>query len=200
MPTQLKYRLLMVDDDPNVRVLISMAFAANEYEVKQAGNGVEALPLLKHMSPHVMISDLHMPEMDGYELMRITRRFFPEVGVIALSGDSDPSATPGTNLADAFFAKGAYKFDDLLRCVTGLVARYPLRSPARLSALSPSWLSPDKRPKLWTECSKCERTIALKRSSKLAHGGVYGVRCSHCGFRIKFLVEQRSLDAWSAAA
>lgn len=200
MAIQVRHRLLVVEDDARIREVISMVFITSNYETISASNGVAALPMLKRHYPHVLISDLQMPKMDGYELMRITRRFFPETGVIAFSGDFDGSHPPGPELADAFLAKGACTMHDLLECVSDLARKYPVHRSTSAGGLSPSWISPDKKPALWIQCSKCERPFALDRAAMPMRRGAFAACCRHCRSRIRFLVEQRSLDVWISAA
>ena len=187
----------MVEDDQRLRETITMVLITNHYAISSAGNGVSALPILRHTPPHVLITDVHMPQMDGYELMRITRTFFPEIGVIALSGGCDGSPCPGSDMADAFFAKGTYSLPDLLECVAGLVASYPVRARANLGRLAPSWSSSDNEPAVWVECRNCERPFELKRSAVPLRRGKYSAQCVHCRNKTTFLLAQQSLDRWS---
>jgi len=67
MPMQFRHRVLTVDDDPGIRNITTMLLQVNNYDVSAVENGIEALSVLRNQRPHVMISDIRMPYMDGYE-------------------------------------------------------------------------------------------------------------------------------------
>ncbi|MCL4796859.1 MAG: response regulator [Bryobacteraceae bacterium] len=79
-------RILVVDDDAGVRqVLRSMLLPAG-YEVEIACNGREAIQLLQTSRFDLVITDLVMPEQEGIETIKLLRRDFPSVKIIAISG------------------------------------------------------------------------------------------------------------------
>ena len=84
-----KYRILVVDDEPLIRQTSAMVLASNGYEVRTAGDGFEALIELRQALPDLIISDLSMPNMSGFELLSVVRRRFPEIPVIAITGKFD---------------------------------------------------------------------------------------------------------------
>ena len=66
-------RLLLIDDDPNLILLVRDYLEFRGYEVVTAENGREALELLEHDVPDMIICDVMMPEMDGYTLVENVR-------------------------------------------------------------------------------------------------------------------------------
>lgn len=66
-------RLLLIDDDPNLILLVKDYLEFRGYEVLTAENGREALELLEHDKPHLIICDVMMPEMDGYTFVKHVR-------------------------------------------------------------------------------------------------------------------------------
>ncbi|MGC8712359.1 MAG: response regulator, partial [Leptodesmis sp.] len=66
-------RLLLIDDDPNLILLVKDYLEFRGYEVVTAENGREALDVLEHETPDMIICDVMMPEMDGYSLVRHVR-------------------------------------------------------------------------------------------------------------------------------
>ncbi|GAA5334967.1 MULTISPECIES: HD-GYP domain-containing protein [Thermus] len=82
-------RLLVVDDDPVQRRLLMRALAPLEVEVVEARNGQEALDLFRDGLPHVVLTDLHMPVMDGLELTRRVKSQDPLLPVILLTADGE---------------------------------------------------------------------------------------------------------------
>ena len=65
--------ILVVDDDPAILLSISDYLHGSGYSVINAENGQEALSLVKQYRPHLVITDIIMPKMDGYELVRLIR-------------------------------------------------------------------------------------------------------------------------------
>jgi CheY-like chemotaxis protein len=79
-------RILVVDDDPAVRDVVTSMLESAGYEVTKAGNGREALQILRQTTIDVVITDLVMPEQEGIETIKLVRRDYPETKVIAMSG------------------------------------------------------------------------------------------------------------------
>ena len=73
------YRLLVVDDDPRILHVSRLILEAKGYEVRTAADGFEALVELRGSLPDVIISDLRMPNMSGFELLSVVRRRFPHI-------------------------------------------------------------------------------------------------------------------------
>ncbi len=67
-------QLLLIDDDPNLILLVKDYLEFQGYEVTTADNGKEALEILQDKIPNLMICDIMMPEMDGYELVKQIRQ------------------------------------------------------------------------------------------------------------------------------
>lgn len=66
-------RLLLIDDDPNLILLVKDYLEFRGYEVVTAENGREALEVLEHELPDLIICDVMMPEMDGYTFVKHVR-------------------------------------------------------------------------------------------------------------------------------
>ncbi|HWQ13267.1 MAG TPA: ATP-binding protein [Roseiflexaceae bacterium] len=79
-------RVLVVDDDGEVRALIQRALQARGYEVTVSDRAMEALALLRRSTFDLLVTDLGMPEMSGWDLVRRVRAEDQELGIILLSG------------------------------------------------------------------------------------------------------------------
>jgi len=122
MSTPVKHRILVVDDDESVREVFALMLREEGYEVATAENGFDALLKLKDVViPDVIISDLNMPEMSGFEFLSVVRRRFPKISVIASSGAYGSRAVPTGVLADGFYAKGDGHPEALLSSVAALI-------------------------------------------------------------------------------
>jgi CheY-like chemotaxis protein len=69
--------VLLVDDDPTVRTLLSRQLKQKGFETREAEDGIEGLVKLRNELPGVIISDLEMPRMSGIEFVSVVRRRFP---------------------------------------------------------------------------------------------------------------------------
>ena len=69
-----KQRILIADDDVNIAELISLYLTKEGYETKRASDGREALRMVPIFDPDLIILDIMMPEMDGYEVCREVRK------------------------------------------------------------------------------------------------------------------------------
>ncbi|UXH76579.1 response regulator [Roseateles amylovorans] len=87
MPTTSFPSVLLVDDAPDTLASLSAALVADGFHVRTASSGRQALELMRQERPTVLVADLEMPDMDGYELARRARELCPdEVLLVALSG------------------------------------------------------------------------------------------------------------------
>ncbi|MEB3883469.1 response regulator transcription factor [Lyngbya sp. CCY1209] len=102
-------RLMLVDDDPNLVVLVSDYLEFRGYEVVTAENGKKALELLEHEIPDLIICDIMMPEMDGYTLVKLIRenRRLSWIPVLFLSakGQSQDKVKGLNTGADVYIVK-----------------------------------------------------------------------------------------------
>ena len=78
-------RILVVDDSPPILMLLSRLLSEEGYEVGTAKNGAEAVQLLQSQSFDLMISDINMRPVNGVELLRKTRKSYPEMAVVMLT-------------------------------------------------------------------------------------------------------------------
>jgi len=83
--------ILVVDDDTPMRVFISRNLVARDFEVLQAANGMEALATVRQDEPDLVVLDIMMPHLDGYETCRRLRAFseVPIVVVTAMGDERD---------------------------------------------------------------------------------------------------------------
>lgn len=82
-------RLLIVDDESDMRWVLKSLFAEEGFEVVEAGDGRQALAQVQSSDPDVVLSDVRMPEIQGLDLLRELRRTRPELPVVLLSAVED---------------------------------------------------------------------------------------------------------------
>src|SRR6187402_2993625 len=78
-------RVLVVDDEENIRLVLRTALKRNGYEVEVAGSGEEALPLIDSFGPDFVITDVRMPKMGGLDLLSTLKAKGNEATVIVMS-------------------------------------------------------------------------------------------------------------------
>ena len=78
--------ILVVDDEPGIRELLSMILEAAGHSVIAAEDGIEAPKVMASREINVVITDLLMPERDGLEFITEIRAKYPKVKIIAMSG------------------------------------------------------------------------------------------------------------------
>jgi CheY-like chemotaxis protein len=90
---------LIADDDRVVRELCREVLEAEALRVLTASNGQEALALAEAWIPDVLVTDVAMPSLDGFGLVRALRRLYPEVPVIVITGDDHYDGRPVEEVA-----------------------------------------------------------------------------------------------------
>jgi DNA-binding response OmpR family regulator len=93
--------VLMVDDDPQLRVMLGYALRQDNFQVEEASSGEEALEMLKHQQPDVILLDVLMPGMGGVETCRRIREQLRRREMDALSTASTLSVDEGNLVVDA---------------------------------------------------------------------------------------------------
>ena len=84
--------VLVVDDDSDLQYVLSLRLVSAGYRVYGAANGWDALEQLEKHSIDVVLTDYHMPEMNGFGLLSICRVKWPRTPVVFFSGEQDDMA------------------------------------------------------------------------------------------------------------
>ncbi len=80
--------ILLIDDDVQLRMVLARALGKSGYDVREAENGQQALERISEKMPRLVITDLVMPDRDGLELIKEMGSRYPELPVIAMSGNA----------------------------------------------------------------------------------------------------------------
>jgi len=81
----LKKKILIVDDQYGIRILLTEIFQKDGYETYQAGSGVQALSIIKENLPDLVILDMKIPGMDGLEILRRLKEYNSAIKVIMMT-------------------------------------------------------------------------------------------------------------------
>ncbi|AJY76501.1 response regulator transcription factor [Paenibacillus beijingensis] len=108
-------RILLVDDEPHILQFLEMGLAQEGYRIQTAPDGMTAVNLASEYQPHVVILDVMMPGMDGYETCRLLKKKGTETAIIMLTAkDEIDDRVKGLKLgADDYLIK-PFSFEELL--------------------------------------------------------------------------------------
>jgi len=182
------YRLLVIDDDSLNRELLESALSEAGYEVGVAKDGFAALAQMRGALPDLIVTDLKMPNMSGFEFLSIARRRFPQIPTIAVSGEFEPPIEPLGVLADAFFAK-PFRFEELLAKIADLLRNTPPR-PAIKRDRAPVWVPRNGEYYVIT-CTDCLRSFSIpaEKSVRVLRE-LRTLECIFCDAQVQFIVEE----------
>lgn len=135
------YTVLVVDDLEDNRDLLSQWLERHGYRVVTAPGGEEAFRVLDEKPIDLVLLDVQMPKMDGFEFLKLLRSHqrLRSTPVICLTAHftEPPHLSKGLSFASAYFTK-PYSFPDLLMKIeVVLQSRGPMSTPSRLPASSP---------------------------------------------------------------
>lgn len=87
-----KPRIIIVDDDRDTRELLAMALESEGFEVTSAANGLRLISSLQLRRPHLILLDVNMSWIDGFELCKAVKKneSFREIPVVFVSGRGEP--------------------------------------------------------------------------------------------------------------
>ena len=116
-------RKILIVDDEQVMLTLARRILSPKYEIVTAKSGLEAIKIFEQEKPDLILSDLRMPGMDGYELHRILQEKISEpVPVIFMTADeSDESESKGFAVGAADYIRKPWKHDVLLRRVGNIM-------------------------------------------------------------------------------
>lgn len=84
-----KIRILVVDDEPNIREVVDLYLQREGYAVEVAGDGATALDIIEHKPPDLIVLDLMLPGLDGLKLTRILRDSGQDIPIIMLTAKGE---------------------------------------------------------------------------------------------------------------
>lgn len=107
-------KILLVDDEPNIVEFLELGLLNDGFEVKTAHDGMSAVTLAKQFQPHIVVLDVMMPGMDGFEVCRMLKKT-ENVAIIMLTAkDEVEDRVKGLTIgADDYMAK-PFSFEELL--------------------------------------------------------------------------------------
>ncbi len=186
-PNQPSYRILVVDDISDSRLLLSQILAAIGFEVREAENGQQAVDLLHSWQPHLILMDMRMPVMDGYEatkqiksgsngeattILALTANAFEEDRITVLAAGCDDFIRKpfqkeellekiGKHLGLAYIYEEESSFSQSDRPKTEGISS-PAAAIAHLAQMPPEWVA-----ELFKLASQCSDDLILELVEEL---------------------------------
>ncbi len=113
-----KNRILVVDDEDALRTVLSSELEGEGYKVASAADGSEAIEILKKEGFDLILLDIKMPNVDGFEVLKFVKENHPDTKVIMLTGFADlKNAIESKKLGAEDFVSKPYDLVDLLTTV-----------------------------------------------------------------------------------
>ncbi len=154
-------RILIVDDEPNVRLVLTTALVSVGYEAVEAEDGQKALELLIAGGPgfDLALLDLQMPRMDGMELLSRLRESGISVPVVILTAHgSIPEAVAAMKLGAIDFLTKPITPEALRRVVAAVIARHEA-SPTDVHPTEPSLKVADRSKQVAFDLARAKRAL-----------------------------------------
>ena len=185
-----RHRILVVDDEPVLRYTVGLILKKEGYDVSTAVDGYDALAQLRSTLPDIILSDLNMPRMSGFELLKIVRVRFPHIPLIAMSGAYDFNDCSSSGLiADAVFPKGICRFTELEQIIADLISATAARENPPAHEVAPLQ-APVFRNESGGElsikltCAECLRTFSVKFRQEVRME-TSEAQCAYCATPIR---------------
>jgi CheY-like chemotaxis protein len=110
-----------------IRKVVELTFMEEDYELEATADGREAIEKLGQDSPDLVIADVHMPEVGGFDVARESKRKYPDVPVLLLVGTFEPFDPADVEACGADeFLKKPFDSQDLLQQVERLLQSEPV--------------------------------------------------------------------------
>jgi CheY-like chemotaxis protein len=194
MPRQFDYRMLIVDDDAVFCEIADELFSSLGYTVRCADDGFEALAMMKQALPDIIISDLNLPKMSGFELLSVIRRRFPQIPVIAMSGEYMGTDLPIGFIADAYLQKGGeHSPEVLVTKIRELLEHSPLRGNIVNPSNAPVWIPLNGKQYFVLTCTNCLRSFSLPTPKDLEGNVSRKSRCEFCDAEVAYVLDAEAI-------
>jgi CheY-like chemotaxis protein len=195
-----KPSLLIVDDDERLRASLSQLFCQLQHAVLCAEDGFSALRQIREQEPRVIVSDLQMPGMSGFEFLSVVNRRFPRIHVVAMSGAYAGPEVPDGIAADAFYAKGTSVKTLVQMVAEGARARKPAGARTQRPG-KPQWVPSNGHDGQGHEyvsiaCPDCLRTFP--QAPPALGPVVRETNCAYCAREILYAIVRQSGPAHAA--
>src|SRR3954465_13966478 len=135
-PAADSHRILVVDDEPNIADVVSMALRYQGFDVETAGNGREAIAAVNSYRPPLMVLDIMLPDMEGFEVARRLGADRSEVPIVFLTArDTTEDKIRGLTTGGDDYVTKPFSLEELVARIRTILRRAGLsdRESSRLT-------------------------------------------------------------------
>jgi len=186
---EFRRRVLLVHGEQKFLDPCSAELRKRGYEVLTAREGFDALCVLRGALPEVLISELDLPRMSGFELLSVVRSRFPQIAVIAISGAYTAHGLPPETMADAFVAEGPNMIFELVEAVHTAISDSPLRGSKPKSQSAAVWIPRSSTGYIILTCPECLRSFSVMQPRAGVDTSSHET-CLSCGAEVAFSISQ----------
>ena len=123
-------RILVVDDEPNIVEVVSMALRYHGFEVASAASGHEALAQVAQFRPHLMLLDVMLPDLDGFEVAERLGAQRANVPIIFLTArDATPDKVRGLTVGGDDYVTKPFSLEELIARIRTILRRTGVTEP-----------------------------------------------------------------------
>ena len=124
------HRVLVVDDEPNIVDVIAMALRYQGFEVAEAGTGAEALAQVRSFRPHLVVLDVMLPDMEGFDVAERLGAQRTDVPIIFLTArDSTEDKVRGLTTGGDDYVTKPFSLEELVARIRTILRRTGAASP-----------------------------------------------------------------------
>jgi two-component system OmpR family response regulator len=124
------HRILVVDDEPNIVDVVSMALRFQGFAVESAGTGAEALSAVTSFKPHLIVLDIMLPDMEGFDVAQRLGAQRARVPIIFLTArDATDDKIRGLTLGGDDYVTKPFSLEELVARIRSILRRSGLAEP-----------------------------------------------------------------------
>src|SRR2546423_2532042 len=128
--TQETHRVLVVDDEPNIADVVSMALRFQGFEVETAGTGGDAIAAVTSFRPHLIVLDIMLPDMEGFDVAQRLGAQRARVPIIFLTArDATDDKIRGLTLGGDDYVTKPFSLEELVARIRAILRRSGLAEP-----------------------------------------------------------------------
>jgi two-component system OmpR family response regulator len=124
MSADSSHRVLVVDDEPNIVDVVSMALRYQGFEVASAGTGAEALSQVSNFHPHIIVLDVMLPDMEGFDVARRLGADRARVPIVFLTArDATDDKVRGLSIGGDDYVTKPFSLEELVARIRSILRR-----------------------------------------------------------------------------
>jgi two-component system OmpR family response regulator len=125
-----QHRILVVDDEPNIVDVVSMALRFQGFEIESAGTGTDALAAVASFKPHLIVLDVMLPDMEGFDVAQRLGAQRARVPIIFLTArDATDDKIRGLTLGGDDYVTKPFSLEELVARIRSILRRSGLAEP-----------------------------------------------------------------------